>query len=145
MKNPMRKRLPRELRQDLGKYIVLFLFLGMMISLCSGFLVADLSMTRAYEESFEKYKIEDGHFELDTRASDELLGMLEEEEVTIYPLFYHDKVFQGGRTLRIFQTREQINLADVMEGELPKAEEEVALDRLFALNNGVSVRETVQA
>ena len=73
------RRIPRELKKDLGKYIVLFLFLGMMISLCSGFLVADLSMTRAYEESFEKYKIEDGHFELDTRASDELLGMLEED------------------------------------------------------------------
>ena len=44
MKNPLRKRVLRELVQDKGKYIALFLFLTIMIGFVSGFLVADGSM-----------------------------------------------------------------------------------------------------
>ena len=40
-KNPLNKRLPRELKGELGKYLVIFLFFVMSISLVSGFLVAD--------------------------------------------------------------------------------------------------------
>ena len=144
MKNPMRKRLPRELRRDKGKYIVLFLFLSMMISLCSGFLVADLSMSKAYDESFQKYNIEDGHLELETKASDSLVEMLEEEDVTIYPLFFKDRTFQGKRTLRVFKNRAEVNLADIMEGRLPESADEIALDRLFALKNSVKTGDTVK-
>ena len=97
-----------------------------------------------YEDSFEKYQIEDGHFELDAKASDELIGMLEEEGVTIYPLFYYDKVFQGGRTLRVFKVRDRVDLVDVMKGRLPETAEEVALDRLFAEKNGISTGDTVK-
>ena len=62
MKNPLSRRLLRELRQDIGKYIALFLFLTLTTGFISGFLVADGSMVRAYDASFEKYDIESGHF-----------------------------------------------------------------------------------
>ena len=45
MRNPLNKRLPRELKHDFGKYLVIFLFMVMMISLVSGFLVADNSVS----------------------------------------------------------------------------------------------------
>ncbi|MCI5821519.1 MAG: hypothetical protein SO172_02960 [Pararoseburia sp.] len=44
MKNPLNKRFFREFKQDFGKYIVIFLFLVMLISLVSGFLIADNSV-----------------------------------------------------------------------------------------------------
>lgn len=53
MKNPLWKRLPRELKSDFGKYIVIFLFLTLTIGFVSGFLVADDSMLAAYDEGFE--------------------------------------------------------------------------------------------
>ena len=37
----------------------------------------------------------------------------------------------------------KISGADVMEGRLPRAEGEIVLDRLFAVNNGISVGDTV--
>ena len=70
MKNPLNKRLPRELKSEFGKHLVLFIFLAGMIALVSGFLVADGSMLKAYEQSFEKYNIEDGNFELDEEVSE---------------------------------------------------------------------------
>ena len=53
------KRLPRELIGDIGKYLAVFLFMTATIGFVSGFLVADNSMLAAYQESFEKYHIED--------------------------------------------------------------------------------------
>ena len=64
MKNPLWKRLPRELKSDFGKYIVIFLFMTLTIGFVSGFLVADDSMLAAYDEGFEKYNIEHGNFTL---------------------------------------------------------------------------------
>ena len=62
MKNPLRKRLLRELRQEMGKYLVVFILMVATIGFVSGFLVADGSMLTAYDNSFEKYNIEDGNF-----------------------------------------------------------------------------------
>ena len=62
MKNPLRKRLLRELRQEMGKYLVVFILMVTTIGFVSGFLVADGSMLIAYNEGFEKYNIEDGNF-----------------------------------------------------------------------------------
>ena len=38
MKNPLRKRLLRELKNDIGKYLVIFLFMTATIGFVSGFL-----------------------------------------------------------------------------------------------------------
>ena len=65
MKNPLRKRVLRELRDEIGKYLVVFILMVSTIGFVSGFLVADGSMMTAYNESFEKYNIEDGYFRTD--------------------------------------------------------------------------------
>ena len=39
MKNPLRKRLPRELKGELGKYLVVFILMVASIGFVSGFLV----------------------------------------------------------------------------------------------------------
>ena len=62
MKNPLRKRLPRELKEEFGKCLVIFLFMVLLISLVSGFLVADNSIMNAYQNGFDQYKIEYGSF-----------------------------------------------------------------------------------
>mgnify|MGYP000143456525 CR=1 FL=1 len=86
MKNPLIKRLPRELKGEIGKYIVLFLFITMMIGIVSGFLVAAGSMSVAYDESFEKYNIESGNFELLQKADDDAIKKIEdgEEKIKVY-------------------------------------------------------------
>ncbi len=54
MKNPLWKRIPKELVTDIGKYLVIFLFMVLCIGFISGFLVAGNSMIHTYDESFEK-------------------------------------------------------------------------------------------
>lgn len=88
MKNPLLKRLPRELIGDIGKYLAVFLFMTATIGFVSGFLVADDSMLAAYQESFEKYHIEDGNFTLEKKATDSQIKRLEKEGVQIYENYY---------------------------------------------------------
>ena len=70
MKNPLNKRFLRELRGEFGKYLVIFILMTATIGFVSGFLVADNSMIKAYNESFEKYHVENGNF----RTTEELTG-----------------------------------------------------------------------
>ena len=87
MKNPLWKRLPRELKSDFGKYIVIFLFMTLTIGFVSGFLVADDSMLAAYDEGFEKYNIEHGNFTLSSKASESDLKKIEKNGKRVL-LFY---------------------------------------------------------
>ena len=92
MKNPLSRRLLRELRQDIGKYIALFLFLTLTTGFISGFLVADGSMVRAYDASFEKYDIESGHFILEDKLPDGTRAKLEAAGVSVHELFYKEAI-----------------------------------------------------
>ena len=83
-RNPLMKRIPRELRKDLGRYIALFLFMALMIGLVSGFIVADSSMIKAYNDSFDKFAIENGHFNCDLKLTDRAIRNIEDEDVTLH-------------------------------------------------------------
>lgn len=143
MKNPLRKRVLRELREEIGKYLVVFILLVTTIGFVSGFLVADGSMIKAYNESFEKYRIEDGNF----RTADEIhlsqRQQIEAEGVKIYDNFYIETGMDNDSTLRIFQNREDVDLVCLMQGEFPQAADEIAIDRMYADNNDLTVGDTL--
>lgn len=148
MRNPLFKRLGRELKQDMGKFIALLLFMTLTIGLVSAMIVADGSMKKTYDDSFEKYNIEDGHFVLAEKADKATLEKIEQEGVKLYPLFYKDREISkvGSKsahknTIRIFKNRESINRVCLMAGELPSKRMEIAIDRLFAENNHIEVGE----
>ncbi len=57
---PLARRLPRELRNNLGKYIGIFLLMTGSIALTSGFLLAAHSIGRIIDSMRDEYAIEDG-------------------------------------------------------------------------------------
>ena len=80
MRNPLKKRVFREIRMDWGKYLAVFVFLVLTIGFVSGGVVAGESMQKAYNDSFQTYKIEDGHFDLYEQADESLIQTLEQED-----------------------------------------------------------------
>lgn len=142
-RNPLSRRLLRELREELGKYLVIFLLLTGSIGFISGFLVADNSMLAAYDESFTKYNIEDGNFRLSQKASRAQVKAIESWGVSLYENFYLERDLTNGSTMRIFLNREEVNLACLMEGAFPVTAEEIAIDRMYADNNRLSVGDTL--
>ena len=140
VKNPLRKRLFRELKQDFGKYVVVFTFIFATIAMVSGFLVSDISLKTAYDESFEKYNVENGHFTLYMPAEEGFFdGMEKEYKVKVYESFYADFETGDGNTLRMYRLRSDVNLTDLWEGSYPQTMSEIAIDRLYAENNGISL------
>ena len=144
MKNPLIKRFPRELKSEFGKYLIIFLFIAGTISIVSGWNVAGNSMATAYDESFDKYSIEDGNFELYSEADRNLISDLETENLDIYENFYIERSTKEiDSTLRVFHKRDKINLECLMKGEFPSSDNEIAIDRMYADNNKLSVGDTL--
>ncbi len=143
MKNPLNKRFKREIIEDIGKYLVIFLLLIFSIGFVSGFLVADGSMIQAYDDSFEKYNIEDGNFTIQKKANPATKKAIESYGISVYENFYTQIVLSTGSKLRVFQNRNEINIACVMEGRLPENEYEIAIDRMFADNNHLHVSDHI--
>ena len=88
MRNPLHRRILRELKRDLAKYIILFVFMVSIIGFISGFFVAAKSIEVVYDAGFEKHNIEDGNFEYYEKASEEAIETIEKEDVTVYENFY---------------------------------------------------------
>lgn len=165
IKNPLIKRIPKELIGDWKKYLVVCLFLVLTIGFVSGMYVANESMLQAADEGITKYKREDGHFELSQKADDTLLSDIAKGEpvktgdsddtdaktvpVTLYENFFrneeedynNDEKKDG--TIRVFPKTEDVNLACLMDGSFPEKEDEIAIDRMHADNVGIQTGDTI--
>lgn len=149
MRSPLKKRVLRDLKKDWIKYLVLLVLMSFMIGIASGVFVGNDSMMLAIDESYEKYNIEYGHFELKEKPTEELLDYFR-EEVQVYEQFYKDTTekivgkddYDG--TARIFQVREEMNLPCIMEGRLPEKENEIAIDRAHGNNNDIGPGDKVK-
>lgn len=178
MRNPLWRRIPKELKGELGKYIVIFLFMVITTGMVSGFMVAGESMKKTYDNTFDKYNVEDGHFDLSNEASDNMKGNIEDEGVKLYDMSYYelpmskigsdsdgnsgnvegnsetkddtvnsvnDAADDGGRTLRIFAPRHDVNKMCLMDGEFPAETDEIAIDRMYAVNNDIEIGDDIKA
>ncbi|MBP3272737.1 MAG: ABC transporter permease [Ruminococcus sp.] len=137
MKNPLIRRIPRELKSEPGKQLAVFLFFVLIISAVSGFIVSADSLKEAYDETFEKYNIEHGNFELMQKADEQTFSDIEEEgDITLYENFYKQEETKGfDSKLRIFGQRDDVDRVCLLSGEMPYEENEIAIDRLYAKNH----------
>lgn len=139
MKSPLRKRIPRELRAEFGKFLVVLILMISTIGFVSGFLVADGSMIQAYNEGFEKYNIEDGNFRVKKELTSSQKKDISAHNVTLYENFYIEQAVDNGSTMRFFKNRKDVNKVCLMKGTLPATSDEIAIDRMYADNNHISV------
>ena len=153
---PLSRRLPRELRRNIGKYLGIFLLMCGSIALTSGFLLAAHSIGRLIDDMHDEYTIEDGRVTTSFEATDAQIEAAEVAAdgvggVTLYKNFSIDATIQKPkgddgtkRTLRTYAHRTEVDLASYCEGAEPQADDEVAIDRVFAKNNGLAVGDTVK-
>ncbi len=220
VRNPLIKRVFKELLGDWRKYLVVSLFLILTIGFVSGIYVANESMMKSANEGLTKYKLEDGHIELKHKADEPLLLAIESGEKADIKQYYldkakeeldtafenqfgygalHEEVYQkayneawndvknnvnekyieekdkygldnpdfkavstklyenfyrneeedhnndgiSDGTIRVYAKTNDINLACLMEGNLPNTEDEIAVDRMHADNVGIKVGDTI--
>lgn len=142
-KSPLRRRVLRELRDEFGKYLVIFILLTLTISMVSGFLVAAGSMIQAYDESFEIYNIEDGHFTTAKQLSRAQRKAVQQLGISVYDLNYVEQPMENSRTMRIFAPRTEVDRVCLMQGGMPTEADEIAVDRMYADNNGLVIGDSL--
>ena len=148
MASPLTKRLPRELKNNLGKYLGMFLLLALAIAFTSGFLVAASSIEIIGNSMREDYNTEDGHFATTFEADEKSIKAVEVLGFTVVEQFYYDAplTFEGatdGTQVRTFPNRGAYNQAVYAQGRAPETDDEIALDRVFCQNNDLALGDTV--
>jgi ABC-type antimicrobial peptide transport system permease subunit len=145
MKNPLRKRLPREFKHDAVKYLAIFILMVLLIAMCSAMRVSNESLKKAYYDSFETYNTEDGHVTFDKPLPDKLKETFESEcDMKLYDSLYFDEDIEDSTaTVRVYKQTDVLNNPCLLSGELPTASNEIAIDRLFAQNNEIEVGDSL--
>lgn len=154
MASPLRKRFPREMRNNLGKYLGIFLLMSVTIALTSGFLTAAHSISVIIDDIPTTYHVEDGRFTTAFEATDAQLDAARgaAEDAGGIDMFANWSIdadcaaeSNDGRdcTLRTYVHRTDVDLAAYAEGRVPEAADEVAVDRVFAQNNDVRVGDAI--
>lgn len=151
MRNPLIKRIPKELKTDWRKYIVIIVFMVMMIGVISGMYVGRESMLEAIDSGKKELNLEDGSFELSKKATPELLEQIGEKYVDrIYEQFYRDEAETKEQdhahetTVRVFRSDAKVNQASFLSGRAPENVDEIAIDRMHADNVGLSIGDEIK-
>jgi putative ABC transport system permease protein len=141
--NPLNKRLKREFKDNLGRYIAIAIMFISTIAIISAFLAVASSVKNVIENNKKINLLEDGQFtlidELPVSAENSITAL----GVRVYKNYYVDMEYGDKTTLRIYTNREEVNLAAIMEGKLPEASDEIAIDRLFAKSNEIYIGDRV--
>lgn len=144
MKNPLNKRFIRDLKEEFGKYMVIFILMVFSIALTSGYIVGNGSMQKAYDDSFEKYNIEDGNFSVKNKLNIAQIKAIEEYGINVFENFYSTLNEVNDIKVRVFRNRSEVNKVCLMEGTMPTSINEIALDRAFCDNNSLNVGDCIE-
>ncbi len=91
MRNPLIKRIPKELLSDWHKYLVIIIFMVLMIGVISGMYVGHDSMLASVADGRVELKLEDGSFELSDKASPELIEAISTGEMADVRQYFIDE------------------------------------------------------
>lgn len=144
MRNPLYKRLGRDLRANLGRYLAITVIFILLVSIISGYLAVAEGVQNTFETNRQECLVEDGQFSSYFEIDADILNQAEEPGVDIVSSSYYDFDVLESATLRVYANRETFNLATAVSGRLPEVDGEIAIDRLFAEQNDLEIGETLQ-
>ncbi len=145
MQKILRKRILRDLRENLSRYLALglMIILGMYIVI-SLVAAADTVMLGSAAAAQEQ-SVEDGQFGLFMPLSDTEKETLIKAGITVEEHFYLDYEAGDGSVLRVSQMRREIDRAQADAGRLPQKDGEILLEKRYCEEQGISVGDEIQA
>lgn len=145
MKNPLNKKVFRDIRENASKYIGIFLILACIIFVGSAFMVTLSSADSSLKRQEETGMVEDGSFELFEKLPEKVKTAIEEKGIILEENNYVvDNEFMGDTKVVVYDERNLIDLYDFFEGEDVKSGNDVIVDRLFAVNHKIEAGDTIE-
>lgn len=143
MRKILRKRVPRELRENLFRYLALGLLIILCMYVVVGLIGAADTVITGGAAAAEANHVEDGEFTVFVPLTDAQREAFAKEGVTLETQFYLDFSQEGAGTLRVFKNRKEINLVIVEQGAPAKADDEVVLEKRYCAEHGLSVGDKI--
>lgn len=144
MQKVLRKRVLRDLKENVFRYIALAFLIIMGMYVIVSLIGAGYTIIDNGETHDEANKIEDGQFSVFVPLSDEEISRLEDAGAEVEGMFYEDYEVMDGKTLRVFANRENIDLVECDEGNLAEADDEIVVEKRFSQVNDISVGDIIQ-
>lgn len=143
MQKVLRKRIWRDFKSNLPRYLALSLLIILAMYLVVSLVGAAETIIRGSENADSRQCVEDGDFSLFVPMKDEEMEDLEEDGVTIEPQFYMDYEIDEDHTIRIFANRDEVNRIDLVKGTLAEKGNELVVERQFAEKNDISAGDVI--
>lgn len=143
MQKVLRKRIWRDFKSNLPRYLALSLLIILAMYLVVSLVGAAETIIRGSENADSRQCVEDGDFSLFVPMKDEEMEDLEADGVSIEPQFYMDYEIDEDHTLRIFANRDEINKINLVKGTLAEKKNELVVERQFAEKNDISAGDVI--
>lgn len=143
MQKILRKRVIRDLKENLFRYLALglLIILGMYI-IVSLVGAADTIIIGSKQHATENC-LEDGEFQVFVPLTEQEIEKLENAGITLESMFYLDFLQEDESTLRVYKNREEINLLELDDGRMPETAEEIALEKRYCEENDISLGDEI--
>lgn len=135
MQRILAKRVGRNLKKNFPRYLALMLLITVSLFLVVSITVPAETVIRQSGRFAEQDKVEDGQFTVFIPLSEEAENELKDDGITLERMFFTDYLLEDEDTLRLFKDRKEINLLRLVEGEKPKQDDEIVLERRFCEEN----------
>lgn len=144
MRNPLYKRIPRDIKKNFIKYFGMIIILVSTICVGSSF-QATLNGAVDYLDKIKDGNFqEDGFFEVDSPLSEEMLQKLEEDGLWVSENFYAtENEFPDSAKILLFNERTELDIPTLFDGKMPETKDEIVLDHVFARNRGIEIGDTI--
>lgn len=143
MQKILRKRILRDLRENLFRYLALgFLIILGMYMVISLVAAAETVITGTTEAAKEN-RVEEGQFSLFVPLTEEERSALEEDGITLESHFYLDYTMEDDSVLRVFSQRNAIDLPQADFGRMPQESGEILLEKRYCEEHAITVDDEI--
>lgn len=142
MQRILSKRVLRDIRENLLRYLALFFLVAMVMYMVVAIVGAAETIMQGTKESGRIHHREDGQFGVFVPMTDDEIAQITEKGVTLQRDFSLD-FHLGQSTLRVYQARETVDLFVPSQGSEVPAQGEILLEQHYAEKHELGLGDTL--
>ncbi len=143
MNKVLNKRILRDLKSNFLRYFALFLLIVMGMYIIVAMIASAETIIQGTEKNAEKNHLEDGQFAVFAELTASQEKEIEHMGISLEKMFSFDVDMEDGSVLRIFKSRENIDIVSAQQGVLAEKIGEICLEKRYCEENNISVGDTV--
>lgn len=144
MQKVLRKRILRDLKENLFRYIALGLMIVLGMYIVISLVAAAETIVSGTKAVAREQAAEDGQFSVFAPLTEEEVRMINDKGVTIEEHFYLDYAADNDTVLRTFKIRQDIDRFRTDEGSLSLKEGEAFLEKRYSEEAGITIGDTIR-